>query len=129
MTLPGYLTPRQVKDITSAQALRLKTRLLLESYDKLMEDHFLTREQRLERFYLVLAQRLLRAKFYSFPAYTNEQLAYLVGCPTGAYLGMIMNRSKRPSDALAHLIHASLQKLEQQEGMPPIYQPEFPSED
>lgn len=85
-----------------------------------------TKDQRLEVFFLSLAGRLLRAKFWSVPGYTNEELSYLTGCSSGTYLALIMTRQKRCSRDLALLMHENLKKLENKEGMPPLPQPAYP---
>lgn len=96
-------------------------------YLRALEDmQQLTPDGAKELFFMVLATRLLRAKFFSVPALTNEELAYLTGCPSGTYLGLIMSRTKDCSPDLALMMSAKLKELEMMEGMQPIIQPSFP---
>lgn len=85
-----------------------------------------TKQQIIDLYYLCLASRLLRAKFYAVPAYTNEELSYMVGCSSGTYLGLIMTRQKTCSKDMAIMMSENLKKLEKQEGMQPIHMPEYP---
>lgn len=85
-----------------------------------------TREDLLELFFLQLASRLLRAKFWSVPSYTNEELSYLVGCTSGTYLALIIGRDRKCSRDLALLMHGYLKALEKSEGMPPMEQIPYP---
>ena len=113
-------------------ALKLKRhsrRLFNERIDTLnarMDAQQATFEEKRELYLLALSTRLLRAKFYSFPHYTNEELSYIVGCSSGTYLGLIMTRQKDPSPDLAKLMDDSLAELERLEGMQPIHQPPYP---
>lgn len=96
-------------------------------YLRTLEDmQQLTPEGAKELFFMVLATRLLRAKFFSMPALTHDELAYLTGCPSGTYLGLIIARTKDCSPDLALTMSAKLKELEMMEEMAPIVQPPFP---
>lgn len=121
-----YFGKTEITNLLTIQRLRHQDRLRENQWEIDMENGSFSPQDALERYHIVLAQRLYRAQFFAFPAYTQEQLAYLVGCPTGSYLSMIMSRRRRPSRELAEQMNHYLRKLEMQEGMEPIYQPEYP---
>ena len=128
MTTPSYLSRSEVRAIEAKQRQRKQYIRTNEALENALEHRALSEEENMERYFTALASRLLRAKFHAMPHYTNEELAYLVGCPTGTYLGQIMLRKRSCSEMLAKLISGELRKLEIKEGMTPMYQPEWPGD-
>lgn len=114
----------------AALALKFKARLAygraIDAARDRLEVQQATRKDKLDLFFLALSSRLLTAKFHAFPAYTNEELSYLVGCSSGTYLGLIMTRQKECSKDLALLMSSNLRNLERREGIQPIEQPPYP---
>lgn len=73
--------------------------------------------------FLGLARRLLQAKFYHFPAYTNEELAAILDVsPT--QISALMTRKTYCTGSLFELISSRLRKLEEDESLPAIAHPE-----
>lgn len=73
--------------------------------------------------FLGLARRLLQAKFYHFPAYTNEELATILDVsPT--QVSALMTRKTYCTGSLFELISSRLSRLEEDEDLPTIKHPE-----
>lgn len=122
----NYFSTSDKYDLNIKKKERKANAFAMDAIREAVDGDCATFDQLHELYFLTLSTRLLRAKFFSLPAYTNEELAYMTGCSTGTYLSLIMTRQKTCSREMAEMMSKALTILERAEGMQPIYQPPFP---
>lgn len=74
--------------------------------------------------FIGLARRLLQAKFYSIPAYSNAELATRLGVCSDTQLSALMQRKTYCTGSLFTLISDALKKIEDEETLPEIKHPQ-----